>query len=191
LSVQVGNILPSQEVLVSLTYITPLTVDNSRFIFSIASLPYAPDGKSSPKFASPNDKQGRFMKDVDYGLKIDIELDMTCAITQIQSPSHPISVKKGDSKNRAWVSLHLDDGTPLINDFICQISLEDPSQPCLKLEQNTEGSLVGMFAVFPGFNEDTDLNCEMIFIVDRSGSMSGASIIRGNKLFEISKQFFQ
>ncbi len=96
--------------------------------FSINSLPYAPDGKTTPKFEVPTSKEGKYSKDVGYGLKIDVFLDMTSFIKSVSSPSHPISFEFGDDPNHAHVKLANEDGTPLVKDFELAITLAKPHE---------------------------------------------------------------
>jgi uncharacterized protein YegL len=117
---------------------------------------------------------------------------MTSFIKSVSSPSHPISFEFGDDPQHAHVKLANEDGTPLVKDFELAISLAKPHEyatkililyfdliyfrPCVRVAEEN-GYKIGMFSIFPDLNEDTtQIFTEMIFIVDRSGSMSGARI---------------
>lgn len=90
-SASIGNLPPGKEVLVGITYVVDLEFDDGKLKFVIPSLPFAPDGKKSPRFEIPANKQGKYSKDVGYGLRIDVSFDMTSNIKSIASPSHPIA----------------------------------------------------------------------------------------------------
>jgi Mg-chelatase subunit ChlD len=68
------------------------------------------------------------------------------------------------------------------------ISLEKPNEPILRVEDDGTGNLMGMFAIYPAINEEdgVQISTEIIFVVDRSGSMSGTKMESGKKSIESS-----
>jgi len=52
------------------------------------------------------------------------------------------------------------------------------------VQQDADGNKVAMVSVFPDLtlDEDVDVQTEMIFVIDRSGSMAGSRMTQGNTL---------
>lgn len=107
----IGNLPPGKEVLISLTYVTELEFDEGKLKFflpalvknfdlfsSILTLIWLLFSQPYPEVRAPNyfraSKFTTYAKDVAFGMKIDIQFNMTSGIKSISSPSHPISVWK-------------------------------------------------------------------------------------------------
>ena len=85
----------------------------------------------------------------------------------IESPSHTIST----TINGNAASIGLDRGiTELTKDFLVMLTYNNPHEPKVLLEEDGKGSYAAMITLFPHL-EFTDSKTELIFIVDRSGSM--------------------
>eukprot|EP01116_Phalansterium_solitarium_P016045 TRINITY_DN3631_c0_g1_i2.p1 TRINITY_DN3631_c0_g1~~TRINITY_DN3631_c0_g1_i2.p1 ORF type:complete len:453 (+),score=131.21 TRINITY_DN3631_c0_g1_i2:115-1359(+) len=173
----IGNLPPGKEVLVVIVYVTELEFEAGKLKFVINALPYAPDGRTSPKFVVPSFADGPYSKEVGYGLRINVDLKMTSDIKSVASPSHPIAFEFGDSHKNATATLANPDGTPLVNDFVLTVALDKPHQPCGRVQQDAAGAKVAMLSLYPELDEEeAQVYTEMIFVVDRSGSMSGSRI---------------
>src|SRR5262245_16721124 len=92
----VGNLPPDKEVLLKVTYVTELAVSGSGLRFTVPTT-------VSPRYAPAEDQRGVGRPDsvtlnpplawqVPYGLSLSVRLNMTGAITKLESPSHPVSV---------------------------------------------------------------------------------------------------
>jgi hypothetical protein len=103
---------------------------------------------------------------------------MTSNIKSIASITHPIQFEFSESgPSRASVTLsQQDEGVPLGKDFELLVSLAQPNRPIVRLEAQPSGATIAMVALHPNLPDDQQIFTEMIFLVDRSGSMSGSRI---------------
>eukprot|EP01119_Soliformovum_irregulare_P016300 TRINITY_DN4699_c0_g1_i2.p1 TRINITY_DN4699_c0_g1~~TRINITY_DN4699_c0_g1_i2.p1 ORF type:complete len:850 (+),score=284.73 TRINITY_DN4699_c0_g1_i2:75-2624(+) len=167
-SASIGNLPPGKAVIIVVTYVVELGFDDGKLLFSIQSLPYAPDGVKTRKFEPPSSEE--YTKEVPYGIAINVSFKMTSNIKSISSPSHPISFEFGDSPQDATVIFSNPDGTPLIHDFVLQTTLAQVHKPCGRIQQR-EDEKIAMVSIYPELEEGDECFSEFIFVVDRSGSM--------------------
>ncbi len=172
----IGNLPPGKEVLVRLTYVTELSIDGGRARFSIPTT-------VSPRYAPAQDHTGVGRSDaqtlnpplawsVPYGLDLSLRITMPARITAIESPSHPISI----TINEAEATVKLAQvQTSLDRDFVLAIDAAGMDKPQALIERTDDGSEAIAVSFVPAFSE-TPSPAEIIFVVDRSGSMDGSSI---------------
>ena len=157
------------------TYVTELTIDDSRLRFVIPTT-------VSPRYAPATDLSGVGRPDVDtlnppvawtvpYGLNLTVHLRMPGAVTAIESPSHPVSLRLNGRD--ATVSLAQQD-VAMDRDFVLSVEAEGFDAPHALCEASAEGHAIGV-AFAPRF-PTSSVPAEVIFLVDRSGSMGGSSI---------------
>ncbi len=172
----IGNLPPGKEVLVRLTYVTELSIDGGRARFSIPTT-------VSPRYAPAPDRAGVGRSDaqtlnpplawtVPYGLDLSLRITMPARITAIESPSHPISITINDEEatvKLAQVEASLD------RDFVLSIDAAGMDSPQVLIERGDDGTEAVAVSLVPKFTE-TQLPAEIVFVVDRSGSMDGTSI---------------
>ena len=172
----IGNLPPGKEVLVRLTYVTELSIDGGRARFSIPTT-------VSPRYAPAQDQVGVGRSEaqalnppvawsVPYGLDLSLRITMPARITSVESPSHPISVTIRDEEaivTLAQVQASLD------RDFVVSIDAAGMDFPQAVIERGDDGTEAIAVSLVPRFTE-TQLPAEIIFVVDRSGSMDGTSI---------------
>ena len=166
-SVSVGNIPPGKEVQIKITYIKELEFDSeSRLVFSIES---DKSNRSQLTGSSPSTDLN--------DLKLKIDLKMTSNIKQLSSPSHPIAFEFGDEPTQATVTLSSDAKIPA-TDFVLLTKLAKPHQPVGRIQKDAKGNVGIMAALYPEFKlgDDEEIYTEMIFLIDRSGSMAGSRI---------------
>ena len=172
----VGNLPPGKEVTVRLTYVTELAVDDGRLRFAIPTT-------VSPRYAPAEDKVGTgrsasealnppVMLSVPYGLNLSVRVTMPDTISAIESPSHPIALKMDHSG--ATVTLAQKDAA-LDRDFVLSIEAPGLDAPQALVERQDDGTEAIGVAFAPAF-ATTSAPAELIFLVDRSGSMGGDSI---------------
>ncbi|UZO00810.1 uncharacterized protein OCT59_011927 [Rhizophagus irregularis] len=175
----VGNITSGQTVVIKITYVTELKHDSeSEKIRFILPTNIAPRYGSSVYSSSSND--GKILKPdvVSYSNKADFYLDltvtcrMTSTIQNIESPSHKISTEMNIDENPKISKITLSEQiTYLEKDFILMIKSKEIDQPRAFVEYNpeTETNCV-MLTLVPKFSLNVIMS-ELVFIVDRSGSM--------------------
>jgi Ca-activated chloride channel family protein len=172
----IGNLPPGKEVLVRLTYVTELSIDGGRARFSIPTT-------VSPRYAPAQDHVGVGRSDarvlnppvvwsVPYGLDLSLRITMPARITALESPSHPISITINEDEatvKLAQVQASLD------RDFVLSIEAAGMDSPQALVERADDGSEAVAVSFVPALKE-TPSPSEIIFVVDRSGSMEGSSI---------------
>src|SRR6185503_10186070 len=172
----VGNLPPGKEVLLRLTYVTELSIAGSAVRFAIPTT-------VSPRYAPAGDHGGVGRPDsetlnppvawrVPYGLDLTVRVRMGGAIARIESPSHTVAVSMNGQS--ATVTLSQRDAA-LDRDFVLSVesaALDAPRGWIEKDDDGTEAVAIAFVPVLPG----TSVPAEIVFLVDRSGSMAGASI---------------
>jgi hypothetical protein len=172
----IGNLPPGREVLVKLTYVTELVVADGSLRFSIPTT-------VSPRYAPAEDHRGVGRPDADtlnpplewsvpYGLTLSVRVAMGGTISRIVSPSHPISVAV--DSNHATVTLAQRD-VPLDRDFVLSVDSVGLDAPHAWIEEGEDGARAVAVALVPRL-PDVRAPCDVVFLVDRSGSMAGTSI---------------
>ncbi|GBB90907.1 hypothetical protein RclHR1_00180045 [Rhizophagus clarus] len=176
----VGNIISGQTVVIKITYVTELKHDSeSEKIRFVLPTHIAPRYGSS-KFSSFSNDEKILNSDVvfysskaDYCLDLTVTCRMTSAIQNIESPSHKISNEMNIDGNPKISKITLTEQiTYLEKDFILMIKSKDINQPRAFVEYNHETRTnCIMLTLVPKFSLKTIMS-ELVFIVDRSGSMS-------------------
>lgn len=170
-----GNVRPGATVSVAVTYVSTLTAEGAAARFLLPTT-------VSPRYAPAEDRQGvgrtpaealnpPTADAVPYRLSFDMQVEMGGAITSIESPSHPISVDREGC--RAHVRLTQRD-VAMDRDLVIVIASEDLERPHAVVERGPQGDHV-MAVLRPQF-EASAAAAEVVFLVDRSGSMAGSSI---------------
>ncbi len=172
----IGNVPPGAEVLIRIRYVAEATLEGDALRFALPTT-------VSPRYAPAEDQGGvgrspaeavnpPLAWSVPYGLTLHIELDMPSAIRAVASPSHPIALTLDGTK----ATVELGEGvTALDRDFVLLITLAEPHAPAAWLERDGETGHVAALAFQPRF-ETAEAPAEVIFVLDRSGSMGGSSI---------------
>ncbi len=111
------------------------------------------------------------------GARIEIEIDAGVPVASITSPSHaPLIERTGPAQLRVEL-----DGVPCDRDLVLVWELEasDDSLLAAFTEQRDDGVYALLMLVPPAAPRPRRLVREIVFVVDTSGSMSGASIEQG------------
>lgn len=172
----IGNLPPGKEVLVRLTYVTELNIEEGRVRFALPTT-------VSPRYAPLEDHKGTGRPasealnppvawSVPYGLTLSVRVLMPNGITGIESPSHAIALKIYGRE--ATVSLSQQDAA-LDRDFVLSIEAPGLDSPQVLIEGGEDGDEAIAVSFAPVFARTT-APAEVIFLVDRSGSMEGTSI---------------
>jgi Ca-activated chloride channel family protein len=172
----VGNLPPDKEVLLKITYVTELTVDTGALRFVIPTT-------VSPRYAPQVDRAAVGRPDaetlnpplawhVPYGLELSARIAMPGGAARIDSPSHPIVLATNDS---AMVVTLAQRDVALDRDFVLNVSAPVFDRPQAWLERSDDGREAIAVAFVPKM-EVAVAPAEVIFVIDRSGSMGGTSI---------------
>jgi Ca-activated chloride channel family protein len=172
----IGNLPPGKEVLLKLTYVSELSIADGSVRFVVPTT-------VSPRYAPVEDRSGVGRPDsealnpplswsVPYGLNLSVRLALTGAIGRIESPSHPIGVAVNGSE--ATVTLSQREAA-LDQDFVLAVEAPGLATPQAWIERNDDGDDAVAIAFAPSLPAEA-APAEVIFLVDRSGSMEGTSI---------------
>jgi Ca-activated chloride channel family protein len=172
----IGNIPPGKEVLVRITYVAELELLGDALRFALPTT-------VSPRYAPTEDQQGVGRPpsealnpprafEVPYGLSLSVDLDMHAPIRSVESPSHPISVETDGPRARVRLGGR---EAALDRDFVLNVRVAMEAGPWARLERDAEGRHVAMLSFRPQFDVD-EAASEIVFLIDRSGSMQGTSI---------------
>ncbi|KAL6046730.1 von Willebrand factor A domain containing 5B1, variant 2 [Balamuthia mandrillaris] len=175
--VNIGNLSPGKECTITMELVGELQAEGSdqiRFMLptTIASRYQAStstseeqavhseivSSSSSPSSSSPS-----------YGLSLSLSVSMPSAIRSIESPSHPIKLDL-QGERTASVSLAQQE-VSMDRDFVLQVRQKDPYEARAWLDPDGEAAVVTFVPEVP--SSVNEFRCEFIFLVDRSGSMSG------------------
>lgn len=192
-SVAVGNLPAHNEVIIKITYVAELEIENSDIIFR---LPVKLASWQSKKAIETRDQSilrsiGIFDEKVEFSFKASIQ--MPYKIVKLFSPTHRLRRKLTD----CIAMIELVDNVLLDQDFILSITLNSPNLPrisneTLFLDENGDtadtlkkyNSQVCMLTFYPRFEILTNRNeqVEIILIIDVSNSMDGIYVKQAKQL---------
>ena len=186
-SISLGNLPPQKEAEIQLQLVGELPIDAEGSVrFSLPSVlkpRYTPAGSSNPLAPVPSG-EGEQVEHAKVSGVYGFQLKVVDAkdIAEVTSPTHTLSILPDDSGDQLLVSLS--EEKPLSKDLVVLIKHKDPHVPKALLESGVEtterendfmSNPAVMINFFPEFT-DVEAACEFIFLVDRSGSMSGSYI---------------
>ncbi|CAL8143672.1 unnamed protein product [Orchesella dallaii] len=181
--VRVGYLKPGSQVKVIIGYVTE--VKNEPGTNAIRF--YIPT-TVAPRYVSPSEKDEKAedIRKMTYSdtspapLTLKVAVSLQDDIKSIESPTHSIKVEKQgpvpgkQSWQKALVELS-GTTTDMDRDFVLNILPEQIHKPRLYSEKMADGSTAAMLHLIPSFKLD-EIKTELIFVLDRSGSMMGQSI---------------
>jgi hypothetical protein len=189
----VGNIPPGADAVVTITYLGELKHD-----MEVDGIRYTIPTRICQRYgeipAAYTETSAIHAVGKGTSISVDVEVAEGSFIQKILSPSHPISVSMGTTSlapnaepvmTKASAALSLDK-TDLGTDFVIQIVTKDSGTPKAILEQHPiipnyralMATLVPRFALPPE-------NPEIVFVCDRSGSMSNTRIKLAKDALEV------
>jgi Ca-activated chloride channel homolog len=180
-----GNIPPGKEVAVRITTVSelPLEGDDVRFVVPTTV---------SPRYAPPKDQKGvgrspaetlnpPLAWSVPYGLTLTVDVEMSSPVKAVESPSHAVSVAMDGGRVRVQLS---EREAALDADFVLKVRLADSHVPMARVERGPDGKTYAQLAFSPRF-ETAESRNELVFLVDRSGSMQGSSIAEARNALQL------
>jgi Ca-activated chloride channel family protein len=173
----VGNLMPGQEVEVELSYVAELVPEGDGVRLTIPTT-------VSPRYVPQHRRDFDGLDDADrvsppsstdplpYRLDLQVEADLLAPVTSVDSPSHRIRTEIDGTK--VTVSLSGDEGA-LDRDFVLVLQTAEPFEPSARIVAGAGGERFAVASFRPRF-EARRVPIEAIFLIDCSGSMTGASI---------------
>ena len=170
-----GNVKPGAVVELSITYVTELAAEGAAARFTLpttVSPRYAPAAAQAGVSPTPAEALNPPVSlDVPYALTFDMDVVMRGAIRGVQSATHPIEVEHDGARAKVRLAQR---SAPMDRDLVIVISADGLDQPHATLERGGKGS-AALVSFVPRF-EATAQPAEVVFLIDRSGSMGGTSI---------------
>ncbi len=172
----VGNLAPGAEAQIELTYVTELPYEGESIRFTLPTT-------VSPRYAPAEDQGGvgrppadvlnpPHASNVPYGLSFTARAATPGRIQRIESPSHPISIDLGP--DHATVTLSQQQ-VALDRDLVLLVTPGEVAAPQMALERHRTGRVAAALMFRPQFAVER-VPADVVFVVDRSGSMGGSSI---------------
>jgi Ca-activated chloride channel family protein len=187
----VGNLLPGEETVIEVQYVQRLHADEGALRWMIPTLvapryiPGTPggdrtgDGWAEPTARVPDaDRITPRAGTVDYGLSLDLLFDLGSDIT-VDSPSHTLTITPEEGKRVrvcfAGTEVALDRDVVLVARGLSHAPL---STAMLHRPEDPEAPGVLALTVVPDLRRGTETAArhDIVFLIDVSGSMAGASI---------------
>ena len=182
-SVALGNLPPGKEAQIQLRLVGELSIDAEGGVrFSLPSTlkpRYTPAGSTDPLASVPTG-EGQQVESGSVSAVSWFHMTVEGAegIAEVTSPTHSISVAlKADDQ----LDVHLSKEKELGGDLVILLKMKEPHAPKAMVEGGVEktaefmSSPAVMVNFYPDFAK-VEAACEFIFLVDRSGSMSGSYI---------------
>lgn len=171
----VGNLPPGAEASIKLTYVTEVVMEGEALRFTLPTV-------VAPRYAPAEDRVGvgRSQDEavnppvawaVPYGLEISLSIEMPGRITRLDSPSHPLSIRIDGT--RATVTLS-QAHVALDRDVVVLVEADGLGAPHAIVER--DGSEYAAALVFRPAFDTAQAPADVVFVIDRSGSMEGSSI---------------
>ena len=181
--VSVGNLAPQAAALVALTYVTTATVTEAGELeFTLPAAQGKQDiviAPPAPEGPSAEDNGG-----VADGVHLRADIETGSDIRAVTSPTHRVTFELGDTPRKARVTLN--DTLRGGDDFTLAVRTAEPRAPSARVHKPAadKPAATVMASFFPDLeaaladsgNGDDDGVKEMVFVVDRSGSMSGSKV---------------
>ena len=183
---QVANILPGQQIRVTISYVETLKYEEGSYewTFPMVVAPrYNPAGSVSAEADSPRVPEG--MR-AGHDVTLEIKLDAGIPITGVNSTTHEIDVEQIDEK-RAVVRLK-DRATIPNKDFLLTYAVAGDTLKDAVLAHNSDrGGFFTLILQPPQRVQAEDvMPKEMVFVLDTSGSMQGFPLDTAKKTMELA-----
>lgn len=175
---RIGNLPAGENVYIELTLVAELKQDaqtnGPRYTLPLTII---------QRYGTRNDNlEGPFSPGFDLSLtwiKVDVMMEKGSDIRNIRSPTHPIDVTLGRTSTMpgstfepCYASINLRENTAMREGFVLTVNATNQDLPCAFLETHPTlpNQRALMVSLVPKFEIPTDAS-EIIFVIDRSGSM--------------------
>jgi Ca-activated chloride channel family protein len=185
-TVSVGNVPPGKEVVLRITTVSELALEGDAIRFTLPTT-------ISPRYAPAEDRRGMGIPEaervtppyalaVPYGLSLEVDVQTSAAIRTVESPSHTVRVSIED--RHAVVDLSSRE-TAMDRDFVLLVTLAEENQPRVLAERGPDGKTYALVSFRPKLDVGFAAS-EILFLVDRSGSMEGPSIAEARNALQLA-----
>ncbi|MBI2571194.1 MAG: VWA domain-containing protein [Candidatus Schekmanbacteria bacterium] len=175
----VGNLLPRQEAVVHLAYVTELEQRGDAIRILIPTT-------ISPRYVPPEQLAGMDPAELEhiapptvagpvpYGMRLAVDIATAVPIRAIECPSHAARVEMRGA-NAARLELSGQD-VQLDQDFVATVTLVQAHAAAAVVAHEEDGGRAVMVSFVPDLADLPRCSSEIVFLIDRSGSMGGGSI---------------
>ena len=181
--ISLGNLPPEKEAEIHLQLVGELPIDAEGSVrFSLPSTlkpRYTPAGSTDPLASVQSGGQAQVEHAHAKGVQgFQLSVVNSKDVVEITSPTHKISQQTEPTTDTLFLTLS--ESESLSTDLVVLIRYKEPHSPKVTVENGSDvnkfiSSTAVMVDFFPDF-EHVEAACEFIFLVDRSGSMSGSYI---------------
>ena len=182
----VGNLLPGKEVVLRITTVAELPLEGDAIRFTLPTT-------IAPRYAPAEDRKGvgeteaervsaPYAHHVPYGLQLQADVETSAPLRGVESPTHPIALAFEDG--RATVKLSSREAA-LDRDFVLKIDLAETFAPRALVETGPDGHAYALVSFRPEL-DTKPAPAEVVFLVDRSGSMDGESIAEARDALQLA-----
>lgn len=183
-TMSLGNILPQQEITIKIYYITQLTTSRDTNDPDVSfTIPTTLVSQYTPIMSSHQDTTTVSLSHssaVTYTFNCFVHVLFSNPIQKINCLTHKTDTRFFNSKTEADISISKNDTHNVSDGFKLSCILRDPHQPRLWTQLDSDKNISAMFVLYPKFDVP-EVNTEIIFLVDQSGSMGGESIKEARK----------
>ena len=199
----VANILPGEQVKITISYVETLKYENGAYEFVF---PMVVGPRYTPGAAKPDQRGNGFAPDTDrvpdasritpkaapagmrsgHDISLEVALDAGLIIDNIESKTHPIDIQRPDVRS---ARLRLKDSETIPNkDFILRYDVAGQAiQDALLTHRSEKGGFFTMILQPPERVTAEDvMPKELVFVLDTSGSMSGFPIEKAKETMKLA-----
>ena len=193
----VGNLLPGEETVIEIEYVEPLHTDEGAVRWSLPTLVaprYVPGtvsgdrtshGTSDPTTRVPDaDRISPPIGGVAYGISLELLFDLGCEV-EVASPSHAVRSERLPGRAQITRVTFSQSEVALDRDIVVTASAKTSAFAAAPVASvvahRAVGSAIGTFALslvpdLAGGLQRRDGRSEVVFVLDRSGSMEGSAM---------------
>jgi Ca-activated chloride channel family protein len=182
----VGNLPPGKEVVLRITTVAELPLEGDAIRFTVPTT-------VAPRYAPEVDQKGigeteaervnaPYALRVPYGLKLEADIETSVPVKGVESPSHPVALAV--EGQRATVKLSEREAV-MDRDFVLKIELAESFAPRALVETGADGATYALVSFRPEL-ETKPAAAEVVFLLDRSGSMQGESIAEARNALQLA-----
>lgn len=160
----IGNILPNSRVIIKISYITELKIDSNTKEFKLT----IPNTIRQTSLGTENSIPSNSSK-----LTIQLSIIMPFDIQKINCSEniYEYNIKQTRTKASLSIQSNNNNNISLNNDIDIMILVENTNEPRLYIEKDENGHFASMLSISPFFDWNPPVECEFLFLIDRSASM--------------------